>query len=324
MPWGGDDRITMNTEFRNFGAAATAVMAFLQERYGFGLWMVTRVVQDRWIVLAAADEKYGVKAGDTFVWSDSICSRMVLGQGPRIAQRCGSMPAYVDAPIRSAFSINAYIGIPLRTRCGRFFGTLCAIDDVEHPEIDDAELPLLDLLGGLLAGYIRNEIENNELERHNERFRFEAMTDALTHLPNRRAWQETIAKEQQRSKGLGDSTFVSIIDLNELKEINDREGHAEGDELLRKTALTLRYAIRNSDFLARLGGDEFAVLGVQCDSIEPEEVSERLRSSLRKAGIGAAVGTAVGRPSDTHTEVWENADAAMYRDKKAGRRVDCR
>ncbi len=310
----------MNTEFRNFDAAADAVIKFLQERHGFGLWMVTRVIKDRWIVLAAEDGRFGIKAGDTFKWSDSICSRMIREEGPKIAQRCDDIPAYVDAPIRSRFDINAYIGVPLKTDCGRFFGTLCAIDDMEHLEIDESELPLLELLGGLLGGYIRNEFENNELERRNERFRFEAMTDALTHLPNRRAWEETVEKEQQRSRRLGDTTFISIIDLNELKEINDHKGHAEGDELLRKTALTLRYAVRNSDFLARVGGDEFAVLGVQCDSIEPDEVSARLRSSLKKAGIGASVGTAVGRPSHTHREVWDNADAAMYRDKKIGRR----
>lgn len=311
----------MNTEFRNFDAAAAVVMAFLKKRYEFGLWMVTRVIQDRWIILAAEGNRFSVKAGDVFAWSDSICSRMVREQGPRIAQRCDDIPAYVDAPIRARFGINAYIGIPLQTHCGRFFGTLCAIDDIEHPEVDDSDLPLLELLGGLLTAYIRSEIENNELERHNERFRFEAMTDAHTHLPDRRAWEATIDKEKQRSKRLGDTTFISIVKLIDFNEINDRNGQGEGDQLLRKAALTLRYAVRNSDFLARVGSDEFAVLGVQCDSIDPEEVSERLRSSLLKVGVGASVGTAVGRPLDTHREVWGNADDAMQRDKKAVRRV---
>ncbi|HMB37640.1 MAG TPA: sensor domain-containing diguanylate cyclase [Wenzhouxiangellaceae bacterium] len=316
--------MTTLKEFSDFDSAAFAVLQFLHQRYGFGLWMITRVKEESWVVLSAEDQSFGVKAGDTFEWSDSICSRMVRDEGPRVAGRCDEIPAYVDAPIRSRFDINAYIGIPLQTSCGRFFGTLCAIDNVEHPELDDSELPLLELLSGLLAGYVRNELENNELERRNERFRFEAMTDALTHLPNRRAWEEKLGKEQQRSRRLGETTFISIIDLNELKEINDRKGHAEGDELLRKTALALRYAVRNSDFLARVGGDEFAVLGIQCDSIEPDDVSDRLRASLQSVDISASVGTAVGRSSDTHCEVWHNADAAMYRDKKSDGRVGCR
>lgn len=307
-----------NAEFRNFDDAADAVLKFLQRRFDFDLWMVTRLQQDRWIVLRAESRTHGVSAGDDFKWTDSICSRMVRGEGPRIASRVSDVEAYVEAPIRERFDISAYIGVPLRTACGKFFGTLCAIDNVEHPEIDDSELPLLDLLGSLLAGYIKSEIVKNELERRNERFRFEAMTDALTHLPNRRAWHEKIEKEQLRSVRLGDTTFISIIDLDDLKKINDRDGHAAGDELLRKTALMLRYAVRNSDFVARVGGNEFAVLGIQCDSIEPDEVSERIRSSLAQAGISASVGTSVGRPFDTHEEVWRNAGMAMHSDKKTG------
>lgn len=316
--------MTTLKEFSDFDAAAFAVLRFLRKRYGFGLWMITRVKEESWVVLSAEDQRFGVKAGDTFEWSDSICSRMARNDGPRIAGRCDEIPAYIDAPIRSRFDINAYIGVPLQTSCGRFFGTLCAIDNVEHPEIDDSELPLLELLSGLLSGYVKNELESNELERRNERFRFEAMTDALTHLPNRRAWEDKLGKEQQRSTRLGESTFISIIDLNELREINDRQGRAEGDELLRKAALALRYAVRNSDFLARVGGGEFAVLGIQCDSIDPGDVSDRLRSSLQSVDISASVGTAVGRSLDTLCEVWENADAAMYQDKKNGRRVGCR
>lgn len=315
--------MTIDTEFRNFEEAAAAVLEFLHARYGFGLWMITRVKEDRWIVLSAEDERFGVESGDVFTWSDSICSRMVRDEGPRIVQRCDDVPSYVGAPIRAQFTINAYIGVPLKTNCGRFFGTLCAIDDVEHPELDDSELPLLELLGRLLAGHIRSDIDNNELERRSERFRSEAMTDALTHLPNRRGWEEKIATEQKRSLRFGDTTFISIIDLNKLKEINDSRGHGEGDELLRKTALALRYAVRNSDFLARLGGDEFGVLGIQCDSIEPEDISDRIRSSLSDAGISASVGTSVGKAAESHAEVWKNADAAMYRDKQANRLVDC-
>lgn len=309
--------MSTNTEFINLDAAASAVMQFLQDRYGFGLWMVTRLMPDRWIVLATIDNRFGVEAGDTFEWVDSSLSRVVQDQGPQIAWRCEDLPAYIDASIRSRFDINAYIGVPLRTDCGRFFGTLCAIDDVEHPEIDDAELPLLELLGGLLVGYVKNEIASNEQERQDERFRFEVMTDSLTHLPNRQAWEKTVGKEKQRSQRLGDSTFISIIDLNEFKNINEHKGRAEGDELLRKTALALRYAVRNSDFLARVGDNEFAVLGNQCDSIDPDDVSARLRSSLEKAGIGISVGTAVGRPSDSCREVWDSANAAMRRDRKA-------
>jgi len=316
--------MSTKTEFITLDAAASAVLQFLQDRYGFGLWMVTRVMPDRWTVLAAIDNRFGVKAGETFESADSGLLRVVHERGPQIARRCEDLPAYIDASIPSRFDINAYIGVPLRTDCGRFFGTLCAIDNVEHPEIDDAELPLLELLGGLLVGYIRNEIASNEQERQDERFRFEVLTDSLTHLPNRSAWEKAVENEKQRSRRLGDTTFISIIDLIDFKEINKHEGPEKGDELLRKTALALRYAVRNSDFLARVRDDEFAVLGNQCDSIDPDDVSARLRSSLENVGISISVGTAVGRPSDSYRDVWDNANAAMRRDRKAARLVGWR
>jgi hypothetical protein len=69
----------------DFQTAAAAVLAFMRDRIGFGLWMVTRVDGDDWIVLAAEDHGYGVTAGNLFRWSDSFCSRMVIGSGPRVA-----------------------------------------------------------------------------------------------------------------------------------------------------------------------------------------------------------------------------------------------
>jgi len=311
-----------DAEFGNFDEAAGAVLEFLRDRYGFGVWMVTRVKQNRWLVLRSGSNAYGISAGHEFKWSDSICSRMVRDQGPRIAPRVFDIPDYLEAPLRERLNIKSYMGVPLRAANGKFFGTLCGIDQIEHPEIEDSELPLLEILAALLAGYIRSELANNDLERRNERFRFEAMTDALTHLPNRRAWEEKIGNEQTRSVRMGDTTFISAIDLNELEEINDRDGPAAGDELLRKTALALRYAVRNADFVARVAGDEFAVLGIQCDSIEPEAVSERLRTSLAQVGISASVGTAASRPADSLSAVWSNADAAMYADQKTGDRTD--
>ena len=310
-----------NREFADFESASEAVLRFLHDRYGFDLCMVTRVREDRWTVLRTEGSASGLAQCAEFAWSETICSRMIRDEGPCIASRVADIPAYVEAPMRQRFDVKSYIGVPIRTSCGKFFGTLCAIDKVEHPELDDSELPLLELLGGMLSGYARKEIESHELERRSERFHFEAMTDPVTHLPNRRAWEEKIRNEQARSLRIGDTTFISIVEVNNPEDVNDRSGQGARDEILRKTALVLRYAVRNSDFVARIGGEEFAVMGVQCDSIEPEEVSERLRSSLAGAGISAAVGTSVGHPSDSQEEVWRHADVAMHSDRKTRRQV---
>ena len=99
--------------FADFPTAATAVLEFLQDRLGFDLWMVTRTVGDDWIVLQVADKGYHVNSGDVFKWSDSFCSRMVTGVGPRVAPSTDDIACYAVAPIRDRVTINAYIGVPL-------------------------------------------------------------------------------------------------------------------------------------------------------------------------------------------------------------------
>ena len=310
-----------NKEFVNFESASEAVLKFLYDRYSFDLWMVTRVRDDRWILLRTKGNARGLSDGADLVWSENICWARIRDAGPSIASGSADIPSYVRASIGQHFDIRSYVGMPIQTSCGRFCGTLSAVGSDTHLEFGESELPLLELLAGMLAGYARKEIESHEFERRSERFRFEGMTDSLTHLPNRRAWEDKLGREQVRSVRIGDSTFISIVELKDLEEIHARDGHAAGDEMLLKTAVVLRYSVRNADFVARLGDDEFAVLGMQCDTMETGEVSERLRSSLASAGIRAAVGTSLGQPSASQAEIWRYAVDAMRSGRKSNRRL---
>ena len=73
--------------YTDFESASRAVLAFLHDRLGFDLWMVTRTEGDDWIVLQSEDHGYGVKDGTVFRWADSFFSQMVLGRGPCIARQ---------------------------------------------------------------------------------------------------------------------------------------------------------------------------------------------------------------------------------------------
>lgn len=86
-------------QFHDFESAGKATLAFLRDRLGFGLWMVTRTEGKDWIVLQSEDHGYGVEAGHVFQWADSFCSEMIKGNGPRIAPDSDDVPAYVAAPI---------------------------------------------------------------------------------------------------------------------------------------------------------------------------------------------------------------------------------
>ena len=167
------------------------------------------------------------------------------------------------------------------------------------------------------------------LRESEERFRQLAHHDALTSLPNRALFydrmQHTLALAKRNSWTVG----VMLVDLDRFKTVNDTLGHAVGDKLLRQVAERLSKSVRTSDTVARLGGDEFAV--VLNNLSAPEDaavVGQKIvaafqapfqvegHSLLSTLSIGAAL-----YPNDSTDQetLLNNADAAMYRSKEAGR-----
>ncbi|MEB3268906.1 MAG: sensor domain-containing diguanylate cyclase [Leptolyngbya sp.] len=307
------------SSYQNFGDAAKAVLKFLQDSLGFDLWMVTRTVEDNWIILETETRgsEYTIQAGDVFRWSASFCARMVAGQGPCIAPDSEAVPVYQEAPIAQQLTIGAYVGVPLRYKDGKLFGTLCAI----HPEPMSAQLllyqePLLKLLARLLCSLLDMELNNVHQIRRAERAEVEAMTDGLTTLYNRRGWNQLLNAEEERCRQYGYSACIVALDLDNLKQINDTHGHAAGDTLLQKTAHVLKQATRDKDVVARLGGDEFAVLGVEIDPTAAHALSLRLQAALEAAQISASLGLALRPPNSSLHQAWEAADQAMYTHKQ--------
>jgi diguanylate cyclase (GGDEF)-like protein len=156
-----------------------------------------------------------------------------------------------------------------------------------------------------------------------------AATDTLTGLATFRVLRDRLSHEVERSKRSGDRFTVLFLDLDRLKEINDRFGHEAGNEVLRTVAHEILGAVRASDLAARYGGDEFVVILKRTDQIGAERVAEALRTGIEQAGrrLGypaAAVTVSIGiaeydpdRPSSGDLLV--NADRALYRAKAAGR-----
>jgi diguanylate cyclase (GGDEF)-like protein len=142
-----------------------------------------------------------------------------------------------------------------------------------------------------------------------------AATDALTGLGNQRAWWERIAEEDARIHRSDTSAVVAVIDLDDLKTVNDEQGHLHGDLLLRLAAQTLREAVRSCDHVARVGGDEFAVLAVDFDG-PPSVLHDRLAAALERADIRASVGVAAPHQGSSLLDAYARADEAMYADKR--------
>ncbi len=111
-----------------------------------------------------------------------------------------------------------------------------------------------------------------------KKLQINAATDPLTGLYNRRLFDEYCDKELNRAKRYGHQLAVVILDVHKLKEVNDRHGHLQGDQILQLAAATLRKTLRASDFAFRIGGDEFALLLPQTDTEQANTLCRRVRA----------------------------------------------
>ena len=152
----------------------------------------------------------------------------------------------------------------------------------------------------------------------------ESQLDALTDLANRRAFDAALARAV--GQPTGEVHALMLIDMDHFKQVNDRHGHAAGDEALRALAAAMKRSCRSSDLPARLGGDEFAVL-VAADTATALQLAQRLRGELRQwrpaaAGMASptlSIGVAALAPGMAAADWLAAADAALYAAKAAGR-----
>ena len=145
-----------------------------------------------------------------------------------------------------------------------------------------------------------------------------AAADPLTQLPNRRSWDQELARAC-RPGALGPlSRVVALLDLDLFKAYNDRHGHQAGDELLRAAAHAWRRTLDGNGVLARWGGEEFAVLLVDSDAGRAIATLERLRAEVPD-GQTCSVGVAVWDGQEAPEATLRRADQALYAAKAAGR-----
>ena len=169
-----------------------------------------------------------------------------------------------------------------------------------------------------------------KLTAQKEHFRALAQTDGLTGLPNFRSFHARLEEEVARAHRYGHPLSCAMVDLDGLKEINDKLGHAAGNRAIMALADAVREELRDTDFAARYGGDEFVVLLPQTNETQGAQFAERLRRRLvqvsQDAGLPvrgsigvAAVNAEELDSADAAEDLLRRADEALYRAKRSGR-----
>jgi diguanylate cyclase (GGDEF)-like protein len=216
-----------------------------------------------------------------------------------------------------------YAGAPLIAPLGTPFGTISVLDRASRG-LTESQVTALRSLARQIVRQCALEQENTALRRANVRLAEISMTDALTGVANRRAFDERLEAEEMRTRQTGETFSLLMMDVDNFKRFNDRHGHLAGDQALARIANTLRSNNRSSDLLARYGGEEFALILPQTRAEVAAAVAERLRAAVEAAEmpcqpITLSIGVAAyDRPRGTSGLI-AAADQALYAAKSAGR-----
>jgi diguanylate cyclase (GGDEF)-like protein/PAS domain S-box-containing protein len=175
---------------------------------------------------------------------------------------------------------------------------------------------------GEISGCLGLAVDVTDRKRTEAQALYHARHDALTGLANYREFMDRLEPEVRRAERSNRSFTLLLLDLDELKRINDLQGHLAGNRALRRLAAIMNEHCRATDVAARYGGDEFAVILIDSDRGMAENVARRiehrLRTDLEKPSLSVSIGIGV-YPDDGRTaaELIEAADRRLYQRKRA-------
>lgn len=228
-----------------------------------------------------------------------LCASAILDDSVWVANDAATDPRTLTNPLVAGdLGLRFYAGAPLITHDGFRLGTLCIID--RHPRgLNPDESAMLADLSALVVSELELRLAARTVQAQQlvAQVRVEqlALTDHLTGVPNRRAFELILAEEEDRARSVGRDVALAMIDIDGLKLLNDQEGHERGDAFLQ----TFARAFRSSDVLYRIGGDEFTIVLPVTGTEAVEAIQHRIDSAVehtRAAGfptMGASVGIAL-------------------------------
>ena len=232
----------------------------------------------------------------------------------------------VAAPAGRNYQTKSFISYPI-TMSGRQIGVLNATDKIGGGVFDDVDLSLLEIVGPQIA----IALERAEWQQRATQFQLMSITDPLTGLLNRRYLEERLTEELNRSQRYNYNMSCLMIDIDDFKSYNDRNGHQAGDVALRTTAHALKATLRSADVACRYGGEEFCILLPQTSLSEAGVIAERMRQRVAETDyprgksqplgiVSVSIGISTfARQIDTAEKIIAAADRALYSAKHLGK-----
>ncbi|MDE2238397.1 MAG: GGDEF domain-containing protein [Rhodospirillales bacterium] len=226
-------------------------------------------------------------------------------------------------PDLAACKLRILAAAPLAAPDGLTLGSLLLLDRRERT-LTDGQIAALAKLAAQATRLLELRRTLVGLSEANARLGQQNMTDALTGIPNRRAYDQKLASEVSRAQCTGEALSLLLADIDHFKSYNDEFGHQAGDAALQCVARLLRGALRPYDFLARYGGEEFAIVLPSTDLTDALLVAERLCTLVAGAEfphrrLSLSIGTSRLDADSGARALMLAADNGLYRAKAAGR-----
>lgn len=230
------------------------------------------------------------------------------------------------APADRRYKTSSFICYPI-TIGGRKVGVLSVTDKSGGGTYDDVDLSLLEIIGPQVAV----ALEKAGWQERASQFQLNSITDQLTGLPNLRYLQERLPDELSRSKRYEQPVSFLMIDIDDFKHYNDKNGHQAGNVALQMVAHCLKDGLRSADVAVRYGGEEFCILLPQTGLVEARAIADRIRHHVETTPFPHGESQPLGRVTisvgvstfsknvDTYEKIIQAADRALYESKRLGK-----
>lgn len=301
------------------------------ERIRRMLDMAARALDMDLVVLGEFGEAYtaryvsdslGIFPEGTVLAADAVpCRDVHLKRTAMHVADLGTYPDYLAHGMAARLGLSSYSGLPVAAGDEARWVLAFFRRRAAAPAMD-TDAAYMELVADWLGNALHQSAQKDRLQRL-------ALTDALTGLPNRRAAEERLQTEKARAPRDARGFALALVDLDHFRTVNDRYGHAVGDEALEATARRFESGLREGDWVARWGGETFLIVLHGSTARDAAAALERLAGTMRSAPVRTAVGAislsfsagvaAFGANDSDVPRMLEETGAALQRAKAEGR-----